>query len=252
MHLNYEEFGNPDGPALLLIHGFLSSNAQWIPNKKALGQRYRLVLAELWGHGNSPTPPRDAFTLQRYDAELEHIRGELGISSWGVIGQSYAAGLAIRYGINHPEETTGIVVTNSRSAFGDITQDQRDPPKPGGASTQKIDTSRNRHMPIHPAYAKRLPDDIKGKLVEAADNMTSEAIEKGGRIGFKLNAMDILDTVAVPILLANGIYEKSFQPDAQNIRDKFSSVRVVDMPGGHAVNIEAAEEFNQHVLDFFG
>ena len=52
-------------------------------------------------------------------------------------------------------------------------------------------------------------------------------------------------------MLANGIYEKRFQNDADAIRDKFQNVKVVDLPGGHAVNIEAAAEFNEAVLNFF-
>lgn len=250
MRLNFEVTGKQDGPAILLVHGFLSSNAQWLPNIDELGREHQLVMAELWGHGDSPIPDKEAFTLQRYDDEFEQIRHELNIEKWSVIGQSYAAGLAIRYGINHPAQTSRIVVTNSRSAFGDITTQQRPPPKTTEGKTTEVDTSRNRHMPIHPIYARRLPEDVKAKLVEAADNMTEEAISKGGRIGLKLNAMEILDQIAVPILLTNGVYEKSFQADAATIRGKFPNVNVVDLPGGHAVNIEASVEFNNAVLDF--
>lgn len=250
MRLNYEITGNPDGPAILLIHGFLSSNAQWLTNTDALGRTYKLVLAELWGHGESPIPDESAFTLERYDEELERIRAELDLEDWDVIGQSYAAGLAIRYGINHPERTRSIVVTNSRSAFGDITTQQRPPPRAQDHQDREVDKSRNRHLPIHPVYARRLPEQVKEKLVEAADNMSEEAIEKGGRIGLKLNTMGILGDVPVAILLANGVYEKSFQPDAEIIRSRFPEVTVIDMPGGHAVNIEAADEFNVAVLEF--
>ena len=251
MRLNFEVTGKEDGPGILLIHGFLSSNAQWLPNIEALGKDYKLIMAELWGHGESPIPGAAAFTLERYDQELERIRVDLGIDSWSVIGQSYAAGLAIRYGINHPGRTSRIVVTNSRSAFGDITTQQRPPPQAEQDKNKAVDKPRNRHLPIHPIYARRLPDDVKARLVESADNISQEAIDRGGRIGFKLNTLDILDTVPVPLLLANGIYEKSFQADAQAIKDNFKAVAVVDLPGGHAVNIEAAAEFNVAVLNFF-
>ena len=251
MRLNFEITGKEDGPSILLIHGFLSSNAQWLPNIEALGKDYKLIMVELWGHGESPTPGVAAFTLERYDHELERIRVDLDIDSWHLIGQSYAAGLVIRYGINHPGQTSRIVVTNSRSAFGDITKQQRPSPQTELDKSKAIDKSSNRHLPIHPIYAKRLPDDIKARLVDNADNISLEAIERGGLIGFKLNTLDILDTVSVPLLLTNGIYEKSFQSDAKAIKDNFKSVEVTDLPGGHAVNIEAATEFNAAVLNFF-
>ena len=45
--LNYRTTGDPKRPALLLVHGFLSSNAQWQPNLDLLGERFFVVLAEL-------------------------------------------------------------------------------------------------------------------------------------------------------------------------------------------------------------
>ena len=44
------------GPYLLLVHGFLSSRAQWRPNLEGLRRFCRPVVVELWGHGRSPTP----------------------------------------------------------------------------------------------------------------------------------------------------------------------------------------------------
>lgn len=250
MRLNYQVTGNSDGPAILLIHGFLSSNAQWLPNLEALGRRHQLVMTELWGHGESPVPEKSAFTLKRYDQEFEQIRADLDIDKWTVIGQSYAAGLAIRYGINHPSRTHRIIVTNSRSAFGEIKTPARRPP--GKSDKKHTDTNRtkNRHLPIHPIHARRLPGDIKDKLVDAADRMSPAAIERGGLIASKLNAMSILDKVPVPLMLTNGTYEKGFQADAEAIRKRFPGVRVLDLPGGHAVNIEAAAGFNSAVLNF--
>ena len=169
VRLNYDLTGNTEGSTILLIHGFLSSNAQWMPNIEALGRDHKLVLVELWGHGESPTPEAADFTIERYDHELEQIRLELGINQWSVVGQSYAAGLVVRYSINHPERTHRIVVTNSRSAFSDLSTHQRHSPQEG--STQIMKQTSNRHLPIHPIHAKRLPEGIKTRLVEMADNI---------------------------------------------------------------------------------
>ena len=40
--LNYETAGNPDGPALLLVHGFLSSNALRTDEQAVLNSRAQL------------------------------------------------------------------------------------------------------------------------------------------------------------------------------------------------------------------
>ena len=51
--LAYELIGDDDAPALMLLHGFMSSNAQWMLNTEALSARHRLVLVELWGSSSS-------------------------------------------------------------------------------------------------------------------------------------------------------------------------------------------------------
>src|SRR5690242_4251975 len=53
----YEEHGAPDGPPLVLLHGFLSSGSTaWAALFPALGARYRLVVPDWRGHGRTGNP----------------------------------------------------------------------------------------------------------------------------------------------------------------------------------------------------
>ena len=245
MKLNYETHGDSSNPALLMVHGFLSCNAQWLPNIPHLSQKYHLVTAELWGHGQSPLPDED-LTVEGYLEAFENIRKELDIDNWGVIGQSYAAGLTIRYAIQHPSAVSKLIVTNSRSALGNLSANG---PR---RSTQAKGKPRpnNRHMPIHPVYAKRIPEPTLSALIEAADNTSADAIDRGGKLGAKLASKDLLKDIPCAFAITNGIYEKSFQKDIDEIRS-ISDIQIVDMQGGHAVNIEAADEFNEFAYGFF-
>ena len=122
--LHIASWGSEASPALLLVHGFMSCNLQWAPNRPALQQHFRLLAAELWGHGDSPTP-RDAgrYAVAAYVSELEAARVRLGIDRWLVCGQSFGAGIAMRYALAHPEAVRGLIVTNSRSALNDVSGD---------------------------------------------------------------------------------------------------------------------------------
>jgi len=63
------------GPCLLLIHGFLSSRAQWRPNIDSLGAVCRPVVMELYGHGRSPAPKDvGCYRTERYAAAIDRIR----------------------------------------------------------------------------------------------------------------------------------------------------------------------------------
>ena len=117
LHLAYETHqGN--GPALVLLHGFLSSNAQWQQNLAALKDVCTPITVELWGHGNSPSPnDADRYSPQGYLAELERIRQTLHIEQWFLCGYSLGAGITIRYAAEYPERTLGHVFTNSQSGL---------------------------------------------------------------------------------------------------------------------------------------
>ena len=100
----YYEVHEGDGPYLLLVHGLLSSRAQWRPNLRALQRVSRPVVVELLGHGRSPAPHGpDAYRPDAYSRAFEELREALGAERWLVCGQSLGAALTFRYALSHPE-----------------------------------------------------------------------------------------------------------------------------------------------------
>ena len=157
-----------------MVHGFLSSNAQWDLNRKALGEHYRLVLVELVGHGGSSAPHEDdAYTAEAHCAEFERIREQLAIETWWVCGQSLGGAIMIHYALAHPEQVRGLIFTNSRAAFGikrtGVSQE---------ANQARAAITSTRSLPIHPINATRLDEGIKARMVEAADAMALHAVDR--------------------------------------------------------------------------
>ena len=244
--LAFESFGDPDKPALLLVHGFMSSNAQWLANRDVLGNHYHLVMAELWGHGQSPHPEDpDDYSVAAYVREFEKIRQTLKITRWGLIGQSYGAGLVINYALLRPEECAAVVVTNSRSALGRLIA-------PEGGRPPGLGDTPLRKLPFHPIHARRFPEHVKNALVADADRIHPEAIQGGGQLGSELNCINKLSQLRQPIMLTNGVHEKAFQQDVETLRAVAANLEIVDLEGGHSVNIEAATSFDSTVLAFMG
>lgn len=243
-NLNFDTVGNSANPSILCLHGFMSCNAQWLANQDFLAEHFHLVLVELWGHGQSPEGDDDQYTIDGYIEQFEKIREQLDIETWGAIGQSYGAGIVLRYAMRSPG-CQAVLVTNSRSAFGIVESRARN-----GASNGNKPTSP-RDLPLHPINARRFPPDVKAALVEAADAMTMSAINKSGRLAPSLNFVEYLDRLKQPVMLTNGRFEKSFQQDLAGLKKRHPGLNVVDLDGGHSVNIEAATEFNQHAFAFF-
>ena len=244
--LNYTTHGHPDQPAIMLLHGFMSCNGQWLLNTEALSKHFYLVTVELWGHGDSPCPTDpDCFSAAEYIRQFESIRLQLGIDKWHLIGQSYGAGVVLNYAVAQPEVCDHIVVTNSRSAFGSLI-----PQRENEGGDQPQPPADLRKLPYHPIHARRFPAHVKSALVEAADGIPPEAISLGGLLGASLNFVSRLQEVPQPVLLTNGVYEKSFQQDLSHLRERYTDLNVVDLEGGHSVNIEAADGFNTAVIKF--
>lgn len=81
------------GPTLLLLHGTGTTHQSWLPIAPLLAQRYRLLMPDLPGHGDSAAPPRADFSLDGMVARLGawlNARDERPVA---VIGHS--AGAAI-------------------------------------------------------------------------------------------------------------------------------------------------------------
>ena len=80
--------------------------------------------------------------------------------------------------------------------------------------------------------------------------MHQEAIRLGGLLGARLNCRKLLAGYPLPLLITNGRYEKSFQNDLASLRQAVPDLNVVDLEGGHSINIEDADGFNASVLAF--
>ena len=241
--LAFQTHGDPANPAVLMLHGFMSSNAQWWPNLAAMTANRFLVTTELWGHGDSPLPEAEQFSTQAYTAQFEQIRETLGIERWHTVGQSYGAGVIIRYALACPTRVLSVVATNSRSAFGQLVAgEEKSRSLPADADLRKL--------PYHPIHARRFPDEVKEALVASADRMSTVAVDRGGLLGRNLNCIDVLGDLEMPLLITNGRYEKSFQPELDNLKQRYPQLKVADLEGGHSVNIEAAADFNSAVLKF--
>lgn len=238
-----EEAGNPDGPAMVMLHGFLSCNAQWDLNRDALGKHYRLILVELVGHGRSDAPADGtAYDAAALVEEFEYIRQQYRVDKWWVCGQSLGGAISLLYCLAHPAVVEGLIFTNSRAAFGIKREGVSGERAPGIRTT--------RDLPVHPINAKRLPEPVKGRLVAAADAMSVHAAQNFMHRRHTWKSTDRMGELSMPVLLVNGRWESAFQPFAEQASNLIENLTIVNLEGGHAINVEQHQGFNDAVIDF--
>jgi pimeloyl-ACP methyl ester carboxylesterase len=179
--------------------------------------------------------------------QLERIRHARDIERWWVIGQSLGGAVAIRYALRHPDRVAGLVFTNSRAVFGYTGERQAGQRR--GLLSPDPTREEIRALPYHPSNASRLPADLQARMIEAADTMPL-AVFRHLRSGGPWHANGELHRLRVPTLLVNGRFEEAFQPLVAQAREAIADLRVVDLDGGHSVNIDQPEAFDRAVLDF--
>ena len=254
MKLAFERHSGPDGgPVLLLLHGFLSSRTQWMANVESLCEFCHPVTIELWGHGRSPAPAEAKYyKTTGYIEAFEAARETIGVESWFTCGQSFSAGLIAHYALQRPQVVRGQVLTNSFSAFSPPTRYGSDADREAEARIVEAEgLPAIERFRFHPRYAKRFPADIKEAMLADAARLSPKGIANAIRYTRpELSVLAEFETTLVPTLIINGQRESAFQPLLEGIKPLLQSLKVVDLDGGHSINIEAASKFNEAIKQF--
>ena len=109
--LYVEECGRPDGIAAVFLHGGPGAGCESAHRRFFDPDRYRVVLFDQRGCGRStPHASLESNTTWDLVADMERIRGRLGIERWLVFGGSWGSTLALAYAQTHPERVSALVV----------------------------------------------------------------------------------------------------------------------------------------------
>jgi 2-succinyl-6-hydroxy-2,4-cyclohexadiene-1-carboxylate synthase len=253
MHVEVSAAGR--GPLLLLVHGICSSRAQWRLNLDDLGEFCTPVVVELLGHGRSESPADpNAYRVEAYVARFEALRAELGAERWAICGQSFGAGLTLNYALAHPDRVIGQVFTNSNSALAPapatpaVADEVR---RERAAAFERRGRAALEAMPFYPKRTGRLTPAVEDELVRDAELIDLAAFFETLRTTTSgLSVAGRLAEIAVPTLLVNGVREKTFQPFRDQAAATIPGLQVVDLDGGHPINLDRPAEFTTAVRAF--
>ena len=108
------EAGPPDGPPVLLLHGFPDDRRMWEPQVEALAAAGHRVLApDLRGYGDSDRPAGvDAYRLPLLVADVVGLLRARGVSRAAVVGHDWGAVLAWAVVAARPDVVDRLVVVS--------------------------------------------------------------------------------------------------------------------------------------------
>lgn len=101
-----------DGPPLLLLHGYPQTHLAWHRIAPQLSERYRVVLADLRGYGDSRALQPDApgaYGKRALAEDARELMAKLGYERFAVIGHDRGARVGYRLALDHPDVVSAFV-----------------------------------------------------------------------------------------------------------------------------------------------
>lgn len=118
------------GPTVLFIHGILGSQRQWSHLVDKMDDDNRVLVPDLFGHGESAKPLGD-YSLSSHAATMRDLLDHLGVDRVTLVGHSLGGGIAMQFYYLFPERVDRIVLVASGGLGREVSPILRSATLPG-------------------------------------------------------------------------------------------------------------------------
>jgi 3-oxoadipate enol-lactonase len=103
-----------DGPDLVLLHPFPVHHEFWMPVAESLATRYRLILPDLRGHGESAAGEGPA-TMEKHAADLGRVLDDAQVGRAPMIGTSIGGYILFEFWRRHRARISALGLSNTKA-----------------------------------------------------------------------------------------------------------------------------------------
>jgi pimeloyl-ACP methyl ester carboxylesterase len=253
----YEEQGT--GFPLLLGHSYLWTARMWQPQVETLCGNYRCIVPELWGHGQSDSPPGSSHTIEGLAEDYWAFTRELGLDRFAMIGLSVGGMWGAHLTLNHPDAVAALVLMGTSLAsepeetrtlyFGML-----------DAVDQLGEFHENLAATVAPMFFSpktvasnpTLVVDFRERLREEPPERIPGVTALGRGIFGRNSVIDRFDEIRIPAMVVVGEDDGPRPPhEAQAMAERIAGARLEIVPdAGHICTIEQPERVNALLIEF--
>ncbi len=113
--LDLSTYAFGQGPPVLLLHGLAATKVSYLPLLPALAERYRVIVPDLPGHGES-SKPRERYTPVFFSKVIGALMDEMGIEKAAVVGNSMGGRIALEVADVYPDRVTSLILLDPAAA----------------------------------------------------------------------------------------------------------------------------------------
>jgi 3-oxoadipate enol-lactonase len=103
-----------DGPPVVLLHPFPVNHEFWMPVAESLSSRYRLILPDLRGHGDSDVGDGPA-TMEKHAADLARVMDDAGVGRAPIVGVSIGGYAMFEFWRSQRIRVTALALCNTKA-----------------------------------------------------------------------------------------------------------------------------------------
>jgi pimeloyl-ACP methyl ester carboxylesterase len=252
--ISAQEWGNPNGPEILFIHGFSQSHMSWMRQVEGdLAKQFRMITYDLRGHGNSDKPlePEKYKESKAWADELQAVIDVAKLKRPVLVGWSYGGRVIADYlRIRGAGNLAGLhyvdaVSKSDPSFFGDGLKVQ-----PQMLSEDLATNIAATRTFLHNCFEKQ-PTQEEFETMLAFNMMVPPKVRAnmGGRT---LSMDDTLKALKLPVLVTQGAADRLVLPAAaKHTAETIPGAKLSIHDGiGHAPFWEDTARFNAELAAF--
>jgi 3-oxoadipate enol-lactonase len=194
-----------EGPPVVLLHPFPANHEFWLPVAEVLAARYRIILPDLRGHGDSGIGEGPA-TMEKHAADIAGVMDDADVGRAPLIGVSIGGYLSFEFWRRYRGRVAAFVLCNTKAQAD--TADARAARLLAASDVLERGTEPFFEAQIPRMLAKSTlqarPDLAEGVL-RMMRKMSPEDVAQVQRgMAARPDSVDTLKTINVPTLLVTG------------------------------------------------
>lgn len=251
MKLACDEFGDPQGAPVVLLHAFPMSAEMWRPQRDAL-KNFRAVAPNFRGFGG--TPLSAPWFIENAVDDVFETLDALEIKSAAFAGLSMGGYVAMRAAQKFPQRVARLILCDTRA---EADTNEAKLKRAGGVELVRAKGSaafvetflRDALSPQTQAGGREAADFLKKTASAASPEAIMSAL---AALAARLDMTEALSKISVPTLIMVGARDKITPlPLSEAMRARIPGAQLSVIEGaGHFSNAENPAAFNERLLKF--
>ncbi|MGH3147346.1 MAG: 2-succinyl-6-hydroxy-2,4-cyclohexadiene-1-carboxylate synthase [Rubrobacter sp.] len=258
--LHYTTAGEDRDPALLFLHGFMGSSADWVGVTSALEDRFYCIAPDLPGHGASLGLPSGSYSFDGAARTTIRVLDRLDIRRAAIVGYSMGGRLALYLALRYPERCTALFIESASPGLEDAAGREARRRSDGEVAARLESGDFEGFLvdwysrPLFASLARR--EGLVEEMVAARranDPAELARTLRGMGAGAQPSLLGELPDLVVPALAVAGDLDEKFGVISRRMAEASPNVRAASVAGaGHNVRAEASEAYLRLLEDFLG